>query len=475
MAIKSLIPLLLVLAVLPVDGIERNSIFRFHRLLQQYDQPDYRASDRDIFADIEYSARSQEEKPRYSTVSREGADYQSYSMDFSDTLGFFGQRLRSSSIKQSNQQLMLSLNGAVRKVSDVNGNSLTGFNYTRSDENWMVNGSLDYSGDFRRYSRLSFLHRLLFLELNADAGVTGAYWRQRNYYRQMDQYADSTFMNTARTRFASGDIFLRPGIGYGKRLPVAPVYKAFEIERKLKKAGALRSNLSDTTLMKLAQLCGSLESFRVNYDRPDKYVMRQLDKIVSGDSAVDPVQLQAFALFKAYETFSEQMPLLFEGFEVKLNLEGMLGYHYRNRESDQNISSDMDSDPGPIHYMSIDLNFLHPLTLSWTLPVVSRLFIELGMDPRYDCSNNPFRFDGMIGAYFFITNFIVAHASISEIPVYIVAPYDTPGRFELETDIFLEDHFSLRIRCFKHINDYCPDWYTRKVDEGVSLRVNYDF
>ncbi|MBN1577458.1 MAG: hypothetical protein JW913_12950 [Chitinispirillaceae bacterium] len=470
MAIKSLTPFLLILTVLPVDGIERNSIFRFHRLLRQYDQPDYRASDRDIFADIEYSGQTREEKPRYSTVSREGSGYQSYYLDFSDTLGFTGRRLRSSSTKQSDQKLMLSLSGAIDRRSEVTDNSLTGFNSTSSDEYWKACGSIKYSGAIRRYSRLSFLHKLLFLELNTNADVSGVYYRDRHFTHNVDRYSDSTYMNTARSRNAGGGIGLRPAVGYGKRLPVAPIYKAFEIERKLKKAGALRSDLSDTTLMKLAQLCGSLESFRVNHDRPDKYVMRQLEKIVSGDSAVDSVQLQAFALFKAYETFSEQMPLLFKGFEVKLRADADLYYYYY-----LNSNSDRYSDPNPYQALTIDLDFMNPLELEWTLPVVSRLFIELGIGPRYDCSNNPLRFDGTIGAYFFITDFIVAHASISEIPVYIAAPYDTPDRFELETDIFLEDHFSLKIKCFKHINDYCPGWYVRKVDEGVSLRVNYDF
>ena len=144
---------------------------------------------------------------------------------------------------------------------DVYENALTAFDDSRSEEHWRADGSIDYLGSFRRYFRLPWIDPLCFMEVSGGASARGEYRIDRMYRHEVDWDSDSTGVKIYRSRIAEGSIHARPALGFGKRLPAVPMYKAFEIERKLKKSGALSSDLSDTTMLKLAALCGSIESF----------------------------------------------------------------------------------------------------------------------------------------------------------------------------------------------------------------------
>lgn len=114
---------------------------------------------------------------------------------------------------------------------------------------------------------------------------------------------------------------LFPAIGCGKRLPVRPVYTAFEIERNLRKLKALKLKLSDSTMMRIAELCGSLDSFHLTRERPNKYVISALDSILRDDPAIDTSNYDAYSLFKVHEALTERFFLLFHGFEVRIRTE----------------------------------------------------------------------------------------------------------------------------------------------------------
>ncbi len=467
--------LLLLVYVFRTAAVERSSIFRFHHLLKRYDYPDYRASDRDIYNDFQYSADLSERSASYSTLSYEGMDVSQYSLDFSDTLGFAWRSLHSSAVRQYEHTLSVYAAGSIQKRSDETENSMTGFYESRSEEMLRGRGMLHYTTMYRRYNRISFLNDRLFAECRAITWIHGQYIRERIYNKDMNRNRDSTSILLKTRKNGDGSFTLFPVVGFGKRVPVAPMYKAFEIQRKLKRTGVVREKLSDSTLMRLARLVGSLESFKLRNDRYDKYLMKELETIVSADSAVDTARLNAFALFKAYETFSEQMPLLFTGFEVTLGVSGWLTYdqqiYYQNHPDPYSRSMNYWNSPG----FGFNLDVRHPLRLSWTLPIVSRFFFELGIRPPYFYSDSWFNYATEVGAYYFITNRVLLHGSVSDIPSYIAVPRSLPQRYDLEMTVYLEDHLSLSLHGFRDSRFISSGQQDKRIEEGITMRVNYDF
>jgi hypothetical protein len=225
-------------------------------------------------------------------------------------------------------------------------------------------------------------------------------------------------------------------------------------------------------MLKLAALCGSLESFQVAHDRPDKYYMQEMERIVRGDSALDSTKLDAFSLFKAYETFSERFPLLFYGFEIKLRPAIRAFYNYSRLDPFRSDSTITETD---VTYNP----FKNPIQLGWILPVTSRLFLEAVVEPPLSDDEKLFYHSGGIAAYFMMTNRILINASISEIPTFILAPCRVPGRYELTMYIYLEDRLMLRFYGFKQMrpSDALLSDYDSKRDqnEGIQMQVRYDF
>jgi hypothetical protein len=95
-------------------------------------------------------------------------------------------------------------------------------------------------------------------------------------------------------------IILSPEIGVNNQNPVEPVYRSFEIERKLKKANVIKDNLSEKTISTLAQLIASQQRYSISHERYMKYMMSSLESILRADPSVDTTLLHAFTLFIAW-------------------------------------------------------------------------------------------------------------------------------------------------------------------------------
>jgi hypothetical protein len=118
-----------------------------------------------------------------------------------------------------------------------------------------------------------------------------------------------------------------------------------------------------------------------------------------------------------------------------------------------------------------------PLTVAWTIPLVSRCFVEMGVNPALG-DKGAFYGDGFFGAYYLVTNRIITHGAVSGIPVYLALPYDTPQRYDFTVDFYLEDNIALGINCFKYMSTKDEDQIDKKyrnIREGVSMHVDYDF
>lgn len=457
-----------------ISGIERKSLLRFHTILREYDNPHFKASDRDINLNVDYGATQYDSVvPEAPTISSRGDYCGVYSMNFTGAMGFIGRQIKSSPTLQLDHSISALITGEIGNKTVLAGNELLNVSDTSVKKKQALDIKLNYSCGIRRYALLRFLPRDLFVELSGTLEGECRYsFEHEMALRQEYQYSDNRF---ERRRTIDGRITLSPNFGYGKRHPVAPVYKAFEIERKLKKSGALRSSLSKNSLLELSHLLGSQESFELSYDRADKYIMKELERIIRTDSACDSSSFDAFALFKAYETFSEPFPLLFHGFEIKFistyELRPYYGDYLRQYDDDLTNYSGLIFDCQP----------LPELQLEWTIPLTSRIYPQIGVRPiepffysyKYlSCS------EGNLGVYFMVTNRIIAYVSASEIPVSIILPYDFPQKLEFKVDFFLEDHISLTLYGFKHFREIAfrsGVSYSYREMEGISLKVNYDF
>ena len=474
----SLITIAVIILSQDISGVERKSILRFHTILREYDYLYFNVGDRDIIMDVEYGATQFDSiVPGAPTIAEVGDYHEKYSMNFTGTMGYLGRRIKSNPVLQLDHSITALMTGEICKETVLSGNELLNVSDTSVSREQNMDVQVNYSCGIRRYALFCFLPRNLFVELSVSLEGGGLYTNRHRMSLYREELRSYNLFD--RNRGIEGAITLSPNIGYGKRHPVAPVYKAFEIERKLKKTGALRSGLSKNSLLEISSLVGSMKSFELSHDRPDKYIMKKLERIIRADSTCDSSSLDAFALFKAYETFSEPFPLLFYGFEIKFISTYEMDTYY------DDYYSPYDDDLTDASGISLFFQTLTELQLEWTVPLTSRIFPQVRISPsKHFYSKGPYYSEGDLGVYFMVTNRIVAYVSVSEIPVFIIVPYENPGKVEFKVDFYLEDHISLTLYGFKRFREiistsgYSSFGITNhsfRETEGISLKVNYDF
>ena len=106
MCYHAILVLLLIIST-SLQSAQKSSCWRFHRLLKAYDNPIYRAEDKDLFLQTDYS--SSRKDVLQNDYYRFGNSYldQQYHLTFNGSTGFKGQWIRSKPDFQSNQSLYL--------------------------------------------------------------------------------------------------------------------------------------------------------------------------------------------------------------------------------------------------------------------------------------------------------------------------------------------------------------------------------
>lgn len=464
---KYIITLILIIPI-SARAIELASWLRFQRLLKEYDNPVYRASDRDVFLQTEYSANIIDEEPDDSRYH----GHQKYVLNFYGSTGFKGQWISSKPYLQTDHQFSFEISGQIDKRSDIFINNTLGIYDSSKTLDQRATGTLTYGGLVRRYLFADRLNRFLFIEAGGRLNASAEYSRNhtQTHYQEEKEFLRSKI---DRQTNCSAQSSLLPAIGFGKRLPVAPVYKAFEIERNLRKMKALNSKLADSSVMKLAALCGSLNSFRLSHDRPDKFIMSALDSIIRSDPSLDTAKYDAFSLFKVYETLNERHPLLFHGFEVKIRSDFNIDYYYLSQfPAENNHFPDAGS-------LGFEWSYLSPVQFAWTFPVLPRFFIEYDVNPPLFSTDKILLHYSSLKLYFFLTNRIQLDASINDISTFIILPNGYPGNILLSATFFLEDKLTLQCTAGKWFrpSQQQPNRSGRYMDqrEKLTLQVGYDF
>ncbi|HEX2959940.1 MAG TPA: hypothetical protein VHO70_24100 [Chitinispirillaceae bacterium] len=416
-----ILPVFLIIIQFSTQAFEKTEVFRFNRLLRQYNNPVYRAYDRDLLLNAEYSSL-RNDAPKYDSEPYWKEYFeQNYSLDFTGKAGFIGLWTFSRPYTQSEHNLSVHLQGQIFKKVQIRTEDFLGYYDTSKSLIQSATGKLIYDGSIRRYLLPNLWHNHVFVEATGSINTEKKYSRNRTFNH--NNHADEIYRSTFdRENDFAIKTKITPAIGSGKRLPVAPVYKAFEIERKLRKLRIIDSKLSSSSIMKIATLCGSLKSFRISHDRPDKFILSTLDSILRCDPAIDTTLYDSFSLYNAYETFEERFPLLFHGFEIKLHNDFELVYNYLSLYPDQTHS---------LSEFKSNWNSMNFLQLAWTLPVTSRLFIEYSVNPpilpTFDGLRHYSSFDGLLHyglfkLYFFFTNRILLDASVNDFSTYLIIP-----------------------------------------------------
>ena len=78
-----------------------------------------------------------------------------------------------------------------------------------------------------------------------------------------------------------------PALQWSRPVMMTHVYHALAIEEELKRAGALRFDLSDATVLKIAELVSRNDSYRLRDHNEFKKFKDELDAIIRADAAAD--------------------------------------------------------------------------------------------------------------------------------------------------------------------------------------------
>lgn len=451
---KTLLPLIFIVSLVTFCfGTEQNSGFRFLKLFLRYDTPTYTALDRDVFGSADYNANYSE--------NNLSMFEQKYNASYNGNVGCKITSVKSDRVFVNRTEVDGKVFGTIGKRSDI----------AKSQELSVGDSSLAHelkaecSGLLKHSFKWYPVRDRFRPFVGCDIAIDGYYTKSKSQNYRHEIYTRNTrSKSTIHSGMMRSTGILTPAVGIGKPQPVTPMYRAFEIERKLKRNGTIAGNLTSETLLLLSQFCGKLPSFRINHDRPEKFVMQELQSILLKDDAIDSVLLDAYALFMVYETFSESVPSVYCGYQFKLrgSFGGMYSRQYKNGEAEKKTTT--------LNYM-----FKEPLQASYTMPVSSRFFIEM----QSDVSSSAKVLDlvgaeGAISGYYLLTNSFWLVASLSHISTRYMVPSEWPQSYTLTAMIFIEDQMHIEMSAFHNLHRE-DDKRASSKDQGMNVRLNYDW
>ena len=386
-------------------------------------------------------------------------------------LGAEGEWVYSTADKRASQKFRIEGNGSLMENSAIYYHPLLETFDTSANRETRATGHTYYSLYFEKH--LSILRGWPFWGVEGTVSVSGEDYRN-NHYRSRNNYA--VYLNenvrTVERRCMSSGI-VKPTAGLNKRKPVLPVYQAFEIERILKKTGEISGSLTDSTLFALIALNASIRSYSLKHERHWKYYMKKLEQILSEDPNLFDSTLDAFSLFKIYETFSTRLPGLFCGPSAALQVFNRGdGYYYSDKSDTGDTWFDATYDAG-----------LYTI-LQWTYPVFPRLFLSVLFQRPLVYSSQS---DKLLGnpdlrtrirgeAHCFATNRFLLECGIETWK--LMDEFHLEGFFEAR--LYLEDHLSIVCSMQKTFSNRKKTEKDLNIDmksehERITLGLGYDW
>jgi hypothetical protein len=182
-----------------------------------------------------------------------------------------------------------------RYTTDWNPGSVLRDDFARDvREDWRVSGSL------RAYPWQTPIGTWL------SASVAGDYAQEASR-RDLNEALGSMLSEERDTRdrhVCSHAAALDVAVGYGRVRDATVVYDVHLLEERLREAGALRRPLSSAAREKLAALYYVAPFYSAAHDRPDRFVWRDIERILREDGALSDQGLDAYSVLRAREATS---------------------------------------------------------------------------------------------------------------------------------------------------------------------------
>jgi hypothetical protein len=248
--------------------------------------------------------------------------------------------------------------------------------------------------------------------------------------------------------------------GFGKPVNVTHLYHALAIERELKKRGAIRFDLSDSTLLAIARLVAGNDSYRLREPADFKRFKARLDSAVARDAAGDTERLRYFTQFHLKRIVLREEPMFFSGPKVFFTVPSRIGATvHRHGIRFPNRDDDTLRDSVAINYLffrdaALDAN------ASWGVPLTARWFIEAACAKRLLSTESGVAFatghrldwrdlllvDWSLISSFWVGTRLLVQAAVEHAPALIAAPKNWPYHSWLALDLLVEDNISVRAR-----------------------------
>jgi hypothetical protein len=467
--------LFLYLSVCNLLALEKGQIARFHRILRQFEYSGYRASDRDIHADFFYQTDDNKIVPTKEDITSDALHREEFSREINGKVGFTGAWLRSSALIQMRNNIDGSVAAGRRDGAFVTMLPLTGiFDSSKSIRNNST-CSLSYKFNIEKHFKTKTIKDFPFIGATGTAGFKGEREELKSNYIT-NQYGGHHHIDKSRSSYLKMNSEISPVAGLGKMRPVRPVYQAFEIERNLKKTSVIASTLSDQTIIRIAELNASIEGFRLRNDIYRKFLMKSLEEIIKKDSAVIDTNLDAYSLFKVYETFETKYPEFLAGVScyVKANVKGKYERFLESvwNDDEHHVAANASGQWEPTALGSEStVDYYADICFALCYPVVNRLFLSISLTgPKVPI------LDGFF--YLLITNRLFVKSGINAVLDRDSRSSSIDGFCDIK--LYIENNISLNCNLNRNIQRNISskkviDIRSRKQFEVITLGVNYDF
>jgi|GEM_PF-2635991 hypothetical protein len=457
---------------------------RFYRILKLYSDPTYRASDRKLFMTGTYDSKSSDSVPKEQGMLQENDEMSVFKRTATHDLGAKGVWLKGDARQTMRDSVRIGLAGNYSCSSSVRSNAII----DRKDVKQTLKVSEDLSVDLSRTLEKYFSIRnnkfwFFGLEAESKADLSGFYGR--NFDDEKLSYSYAT-MTKYKYVDLEEHIWIKPSIGWGKPAFVTPIYRAFEIERALKDAGALKGALSDSTMVRIAQWLASEFSVIETKDRPRKYIFAALDTILCTDSAIIKSPQTAYTLMNVVEKHDNTFPFLFNG--IKVSLFATIAYNGRY-EYGNYYSSSFEIQNGPQEFYSeYEIEF-PALNLEWGKALSPHFFFLLNIEtstlfqsysdlPWFD--KDRLQVTSGLSLYYLVNDRLYLDAGFTGLTARFGERLRQPDTLLLSARYFIEQHIALELT-LTHGHGYSDDsWPNRyksieMIADHLNLELFYDF
>jgi hypothetical protein len=438
---------------------------RFHRLVEQYRDPDYRAADRDIVFDFGYDSHAEEFEPAGLGLTEAHDEYRYCRREFDNDTRVSLRSYYGDSVRLRSHSVDAGAEGEYSRLSEVRSNKLIGKADTIDRIDRMATAYGRYNTEWTRYvPRKRKPGTWRGWRLGGGLGVkAGREVTKRYIHERLHGITAMRRIQEENRAWAWLDLW--PTFVRGRQRPVTPLYRAFEVERLLRKRGAAHGELADTTLLALATRFATAFVHDVRHDRGEKYFYDALEPILAADPACDTARLDAYTLFRIKQSVDTRYPAVFVGPEFTLSAWQSLRVSYRREhvESSADTLTEGIRDVWPGIQFD-QANALFRPAVSWGMPLSPRLFLSLrcAMD-FFGSSDDTYVSGGLVAVSdgdvrgwlveqtwnvhlcYWTTDRLLLEAGALDIPAALVVPREPPRSSSVVLRYFVEDHLSLDV------------------------------